>query len=100
MSVYMLLGEMEGYLGKKSEFVRPPKFNITAQKPEVNCKKYNRIQITQLLLIESIFMRYGIFQIFYHSGTGDIPMIIFISAFTVGFAYNVFTPIYQSVISK
>lgn len=100
MSVYMALGVMEGYLGKKSEFVRTPKFNITAQKSKGDRKKYNRIQITPLLLIESMFMGYGIFQIFYHSGTGDIPMIIFTSAFTVGFAYNVFATIYHSVVSK
>ena len=32
MSVYMALGVIEGYLGKKSEFVRTPKFNINADK--------------------------------------------------------------------
>lgn len=100
MSVYMALGVIEGYLGKKSEFVRTPKFNITAQKTKSDHKKYNRIQITPLLLIETLFMGYGIFQIFYHSGTGNIPMIIFTSAFTIGFAYNVFATIYHSVISK
>ncbi|MDB0037910.1 hypothetical protein N9F08_00960, partial [bacterium] len=63
-------------------------------------KKYSRIQITPLLLIESVFIGYGIFQIFYHAGTGNIPMIIFTSAFTIGFAYNVFATIYHSVISK
>jgi hypothetical protein len=96
----MALGVIEGYLGKKSEFVRTPKFNITAEKTKSDHKKYNRIQITPLLLIETLFIGYGIFQIFYHSGNGNIPMIIFTSAFTIGFAYNVFATIYHSVISK
>ncbi|MDG1330858.1 MAG: glycosyltransferase family 2 protein [Crocinitomicaceae bacterium] len=100
MSVYMALGVIEGYLGKKSEFVRTPKFNITAQKTKGERKKYGRIQITPLLLIESLFMGYGIFQIVYHLGTGNVPMIIFTTAFTIGFAYNVFATIYHSVISK
>ncbi|MFK7783568.1 MAG: cellulose synthase family protein [Crocinitomicaceae bacterium] len=100
MSVYMALGVIEGYLGKKSEFVRTPKFNITAQQPKGERKKYNRIQITPLLLIEFLFMGYGIFQIFYHSGKENIPMIIFTSAFTLGFAYNVLSTVYHSMVSK
>jgi cellulose synthase/poly-beta-1,6-N-acetylglucosamine synthase-like glycosyltransferase len=100
MSVYMALGVMEGYLGKKSEFVRTPKFNITSQKAKGERKKYSRIQITPLLLIETLFMGYGIFQIIYHSGNGNIPMIIFTSAFTLGFAYNVSSTIYHSVLNK
>ena len=100
MSVYMALGVMEGYLGKKSEFVRTPKFNITGQKPTGERKKYSRIQITPLLLIETLFMGYGIFQIIYHSASGNIPMIIFASAFTFGFAYNVISTVYHSVIRK
>ena len=100
MSVYMALGVMEGYLGKKSDFVRTPKFNITTQKTKSEHKKYSRIQITPLLLIEALLMGYGIFQICYHSGTGNVPMIIFTSAFTIGFAYNVFATIYHSVFSK
>jgi len=100
MSVYMALGVIEGYLGKKSEFVRTPKFNITAEKSKGERKKYNRIQITPLLLIETLFLGYGIFQIFYHSANQNIPMIIFTSAFTLGFAYNVFATIYHSITSR
>ncbi len=100
MSVYMALGVMEGYLGKKSEFVRTPKFNITAQKTKRERKKYNRIQITPLLLIESVFLAYGVFQVVYHLETTNIPMILFSAAFTIGFAYNVFATVYYSVTSK
>lgn len=100
MSVYMALGVIEGYLGKKSEFVRTPKFNITAQKPLGERKKYSRIQITPLLLIESLFLAYGVFQMIYHIGHQNIPMIIFSTAFTIGFAYNVFATVYYSVTSR
>jgi cellulose synthase/poly-beta-1,6-N-acetylglucosamine synthase-like glycosyltransferase len=100
MSVYMALGVIEGYLGKKSEFVRTPKFNITADKTKGDRHKYNRIQITPLLLIETLFLGYGIFQIFYHSAHHNIPMIIFTSAFSIGFAYNVFATVYYSITNK
>lgn len=97
MSVYMALGVIEGYIGKKSEFVRTPKFNITAQKTRGEHKKYNRIQITPLLLIETLFMGYGIFQIFYHINNGNLPMLLFTAAFTIGFSYNVFATVYHSL---
>ena len=100
MSVYMALGVIEGYLGKKSEFVRTPKFNITSNKTKGDRQKYNRIQITPLLLIETLFLGYGIFQIFYHSAHHNIPMIIFTSAFSLGFAYNVSATVYHSISSK
>ena len=100
MSVYMALGVVEGFIGKKSEFVRTPKFNITAQNSNEDHKKYSRIQITPLLLIEALFMVYGIFQVIYHLINGNIPMLIFTTAFTIGFAYNVSATVYHSLISK
>ena len=100
MSVYMALGVIEGYLGKKSEFVRTPKFNITAQKTKTEHSKYNRIQITPLLLLESLFLAYGIFQIVYHFNHNSMPMLLFSAAFSIGFAYNVFATVYYSVMSK
>lgn len=100
MSVYLALGVMEGLLGKKSEFVRTPKFNITQKKTDGERKKYGQIQITPLLLIETLFLGYGIFQVFYHINNGNIPMLIFTTAFSIGFAYNIFATVYHSVMSK
>lgn len=100
MSVYMALGVIEGYIGKKSEFVRTPKFNITAQKMKGEHANYNRIQITPLLLIESLFLAYGLFQVVYHFNHENMPMLLFTTAFSIGFAYNVFATVYHSVMSK
>ena len=100
MSVYMALGVIEGYIGKKSEFIRTPKFNITSEKTRGEHKKYKRIQITPLLLLESLFMGYGIFQVVYHLNHQNIPMLLFTGAFTIGFLYNVSATVYHSVFSK
>ena len=100
MSVYMALGVIEGYIGKKSEFIRTPKFNITSEKTRGEHTKYKRIQITPLLLLESLFMGYGIFQVVYHLNHQNIPMLLFTGAFTIGFAYNVSATVYHSVFSK
>lgn len=100
MSLYMSMGVLEGYMGKKSEFVRTPKFNITSNREAGERAKYSRIQITPLLLLEFLIFGYGLFQIFYHFNSSNIPSLLFAAAFTLGFGYNVLATIYQSVISK
>ncbi len=100
MSLYMSLGIIEGYIGKKSEFVRTPKFNVTGNKESTAGNTYLRIQITPLHFLEFLFFAYGVFQIVYHVQHGNIPMLLFASAFTLGFGYNVFSTFYQSRIHK
>jgi hypothetical protein len=100
MSLYMALGIVEGYLGKKSEFVRTPKFNITGNKEGKVVNSYIRIRITPLLFLEFLFFAYGVFQIVYHLQHGNIPMLLFASAFAIGFGYNVFSTLYHSRIHK
>ncbi len=100
MSLYMSLGVIEGYLGKKSEFVRTPKYNITSKKEKEAHTEYNRIQITPLLLVEFLIFGYGVFQIFYHIQFFNIPSLLFASAFTIGFGYNIGATVYHSLISK
>lgn len=100
MSLYMTIGIIEGYLGKKSEFVRTPKFNITGKKDSNVASNYQRIQITPLLLLEFLLFAYGVFQIVYHLQNNNIPMFLFASAFALGFGYNVFSTLYHSRIHK
>ncbi len=63
ISLYMVIGIMEGYLGKKSAFVRTPKFGsgsglLNRVKHGYNFKKeYN------LLILELLAMCYGIFWV-------------------------------------
>ncbi len=100
MSLYMALGIVEGYLGKKSEFVRTPKFNVTGNKESTAGNTYLRIQITPLHFLEFLFFAYGVFQIVYHLQRGNIPMFLFASAFAIGFGFNVFSTLYHSRIHK
>ena len=95
VSLYMSWGVVEGYLGRKSDFVRTPKFNVVGKK-KANLGKYTRVKITPLLIMESLFVAYGIFQITYAYSVGDIFAMVFASMFVVGFGYNVGATVYYS----
>lgn len=100
ISLYMAIGIIEGYMGKKSDFIRTPKFNITAKKETAKFDKYNRIQITPLLILEFLLMCYGIIQIVFATQHGNIPIAVFASMFTLGFGFTAGATIYQSIINK
>jgi len=99
VSLYMSLGVIEGYLGKKSEFVRTPKFNVVGKKTD-SVAKYTRVRITPLFIMESLIVVYGIFQWCYAFSVGDVFAMAFATMFVLGFGYNVGATIYYSTRSE
>lgn len=95
VSLYMSLGVVEGYLGKKSEFIRTPKFNVVGKNTD-SVAKYTRVRITPLFIMESLIFVYGIFQWCYAYSVGDVFAMVFASMFTVGFGYTVAATLYYS----
>ena len=96
ISLYMSIGIVEGYIGKKSDFIRTPKFNIIAKKKAEKTEKYNKIKIKPLLIFEFLFLGYGIFQIIYALKLGNIPMALFGLMFALGFGINAGSTVYHS----
>lgn len=95
VALYMSLGVAEGYLGKKSEFVRTPKFNVMAGK-NGDVHKYTRVKVTPLFLMEVLLFAYGIFQLWYAFHVQDTFAMTFASMFSLGLGYNVFATLYYS----
>ncbi len=95
VSLYMSLGVIEGYLGKKSEFVRTPKFNVVGKRKD-NLGKYTRVKITPLFAMECLLLAYGVFQWCYAFSVRDVFAVTFASMFIVGFGYNVGATLYYS----
>lgn len=95
VSLYMMIGVIEGYLGRKSEFVRTPKFNVVGKK-KGDVAKYTRVKITPLFIMEALVVVYGVFQFIYAFSVGDVFAMVFASMFIVGFGYNVCATIYYS----
>ncbi|MFT5858985.1 MAG: cellulose synthase/poly-beta-1,6-N-acetylglucosamine synthase-like glycosyltransferase [Flavobacteriaceae bacterium] len=96
ISLYMSLGIIEGYIGKKSDFIRTPKFNITEKKKVREVHNYGKIKISPLLVFEFLLMCYGIFQTTYALTLVNIPMAIFGLMFTAGFGIDISFTLYHS----
>ena len=61
---YNAIGVVEGYLGKKSPFIRTPKFNVTTKSDSLKANKYvissfNPMAIFEFLLV--LYAGYGIY---------------------------------------
>jgi cellulose synthase/poly-beta-1,6-N-acetylglucosamine synthase-like glycosyltransferase len=95
VALYMSLGVAEGYLGRKSEFVRTPKFNVRGGK-NADVKKYTRVKVTPLFLLEFLLFAYGFFQLWYAYHVKDAYAMVFAGMFSLGLGYNVLATLYYS----
>lgn len=60
ISLYMVVGVIEGYFGRSSEFVRTPKYNLGAKKKENLKEDYSSKKEVNLTIFESILMVFGL----------------------------------------
>jgi cellulose synthase/poly-beta-1,6-N-acetylglucosamine synthase-like glycosyltransferase len=89
ISLYLMIGVVEGYIGKKSDFVRTPKFNIGSGSKEWKTKRYASIRITPILLLELLLLAYCIVSIVVTYGFMNIPMLVYEVMFTIGLTANI-----------
>ncbi len=87
MSLHNALAVFEGYIGKKSPFVRTPKFNVQAKQDRWQGNTYFKSMLSGLTLVEAILAVYylgGVFLAFYF---GDFGLLPFHSMLAFGFGY-------------
>jgi cellulose synthase/poly-beta-1,6-N-acetylglucosamine synthase-like glycosyltransferase len=70
-SLHNSIAVMEGHLGKRSEFVRTPKFNLTAVGSNWKTNKYLRKNLSPNLIIEGFLSLYFIFGMYSAFVVGD-----------------------------
>lgn len=91
LSFHNAIAVIEGYLGKKSPFVRTPKFNITHGKGTWKDKRqylkstFNSVTFFELILF--LYALYGIYSAFILSDFGFIPFHIMLA---LGYGYVVY----------
>jgi cellulose synthase/poly-beta-1,6-N-acetylglucosamine synthase-like glycosyltransferase len=94
LSLHNAIAVIEGYMGRKSSFVRTPKFNISAKSDSWRKNIYIPAKISWLSMMEGIFALYfifGIFLAFYFNEFGLLSFHIMLSlGFSVVFLYSVF----------
>lgn len=99
-SVHNSIAVIEGHLGKKSDFVRTPKFNINTLKDTWKGNKYIKTKISPNILIEGVLMLYfgfGMYSAFIVGDQGgDFGLFPFHLMLFMGFGFVFF----KSLISK
>ncbi len=90
-SVHNTVAVLEGHFGKKSDFIRTPKFNINSLKDNWKGNKYLRKKVSANVIIEGLLMLYFAFGM-YSAFTvgdqgGDFGLFPFHLMLFVGFGY-------------
>lgn len=85
LSLHNSIAVGEGYMGKKSPFIRTPKFNLTNQQGSWKGKKYNKIKLSWINIGEALLTLYFISGICLSILWGDYGMLPMFIALTLGF---------------
>ncbi|TVZ52288.1 cellulose synthase/poly-beta-1,6-N-acetylglucosamine synthase-like glycosyltransferase [Dokdonia sp. Hel_I_53] len=92
-SLHNSIAVIEGHLGKRSEFVRTPKFNINTIKDSWKGNKYLKKKISINVIFEGILMLYfafGIYSAFVVKDGGDFGLLPFHLMLCIGFGFVFF----------
>ncbi len=99
-SLHNSIAVLEGHIGKRSEFVRTPKFNINSLKDSWKGNKYLRKTLSPHVIIEGVLMLYfgfGLYSAFVVGDQGgDFGLFPFHLMLFIGFGYVFF----KSITSK
>ena len=96
LSLHNALAVLEGYMGKRSPFIRTPKFNIIENKDVWEKNKYLVSSVSFLTVLEfimTIYFGFGIYSAFYYN---DFVLIPFHIMLFFGFGYVTFYSIKHS----
>ncbi|NRD19264.1 glycosyltransferase [Winogradskyella eckloniae] len=100
-SLHNSIAVIEGHIGKKSEFVRTPKFNIKKFKDNWKNNKYLRKKVSPHVIIEGLLMLYfafGMYSAFIVGDQGgDFGLFPFHLMLFIGFSYVFFKSLTSKV---
>lgn len=89
-SVHNTLAVLEGHLGKRSEFIRTPKFNISSIKDSWKGNRYLSNQYSKNIIIEGLLFIYFGFAIWSAFKLNDYGLLIFHLMLFTGFGFVFF----------
>ena len=98
-SLHNTIAVLEGHLGKKSEFVRTPKFNINGLKDSWKTNKYIKKKPSFHVILEGLLAIYFIFGMYsafiVGNQGGDFGLFPFHFMLFIGFSYVFFKSIFS-----
>ena len=89
-SYHNSLAVLEGHRGKRSDFIRTPKFNIKTLKDSWKKKKYTSKKISKNTLVEgllTLYFLFGMYSAFVVGEAGDFGLFPFHLMLFVGFGF-------------
>lgn len=92
-SLHNTIAILEGHFGKKSEFIRTPKFNISTIKDSWKGNIYLKEKVSPHVIFEGLLMGYfafGMYSAFVVGAGGDFGMFPFHLMLFLGFGYVFF----------
>ena len=95
-SVHNSAAVLEGHRGKRSEFIRTPKFNIARFKDNLKANKYLPKKVSKNTLFEGLLMLYFLFGMtsaFFVGPEGDFGLFPFHLLLFIGFGFVSFNSI-------
>ncbi len=98
LSLHNSIAVIEGWRGKKSAFIRTPKFNIKNIKDRLSHHNYLSHTISWKTWIEGLLAAYFMYAVYYGIHSGNTHFLIFHVALSVGFfAIFVYTLMHLSL---
>lgn len=85
LSLHNTIAVLQGYLGKKSEFVRTPKFNIKNLKDSFRMNSYRNRKINWTTIVEGLLCLYFIYAVFLGFSINDRSLILFHIMLALGY---------------
>ncbi len=85
LSLHNSIAVIEGLLGKKTSFVRTPKFNLIKNSNVIGFNKYVRSNLTMVNYLELIMVAYFVFGIYKGVSFHDYGFIILHAMLSIGF---------------
>jgi hypothetical protein len=86
-SLHNTIAVLEGHLGKKSAFIRTPKFNLTQNNSSWKKNIYLKNDISPSIVFELLLCFYFLFAIYSAFYTQDFGLIIFHTMLCFGFGF-------------
>ncbi|MFT5182948.1 MAG: cellulose synthase/poly-beta-1,6-N-acetylglucosamine synthase-like glycosyltransferase, partial [Flavobacteriales bacterium] len=90
LSLHNAIAVIEGYAGRKTPFIRTPKFAIEKQSGSWTDKKYRALKTNPLTLLEGVLMLYFIGGVVYAFWTMELGLLPFHIMLSLGYGYVFF----------
>ena len=89
-SLHNSIAVLEGHMGKRSEFVRTPKFNLSNLKDSWKTNKYLATKLSPNMILEAALMIYFLFGMYSAIPLNDFGLFPFHFMLFLGFGFVFF----------